>query len=68
MLQVKNLTVWMNRDHKKVIDGLSFSLQEGDRAAIIGEEGNGKSTLLGILAGTASAAGRSSRRIYAAEL
>ncbi|MGI6261221.1 MAG: ATP-binding cassette domain-containing protein [Acutalibacteraceae bacterium] len=51
MLQIKNLSIWMNRDHKQILNQFSFSLQPGDRAAIIGEEGNGKSTLLRILAG-----------------
>lgn len=31
---------------RKLIENLSFSLNEGDKLAIIGEEGNGKSTLL----------------------
>lgn len=51
MLQIKNLSIWLNRDHKQILNQFSFSLQPGDRAAIIGEEGNGKSTLLRILAG-----------------
>ncbi|MDD6174163.1 MAG: ATP-binding cassette domain-containing protein [Firmicutes bacterium] len=51
MLQIRNLSVWMNRDHKQILNQFTFSLQAGDRAAIIGEEGNGKSTLLKIIAG-----------------
>ena len=51
MLQVKNLSIYHNKDLTPLIENLSFSLRDGDRAAIIGEEGNGKTTLLRILAG-----------------
>ena len=33
-----------------MVNGLTFTIREGDRCAIIGEEGNGKSTLLKIIA------------------
>lgn len=46
MLQVKNLTVTHKKDNRTLIDNLSFSLDQGDKMAVIGEEGNGKSTLL----------------------
>jgi len=51
MLQIKNLSVYHNKDLTPLLDGLSFSLREGERAALIGEEGNGKSTLLRLIAG-----------------
>ena len=51
MLQIKNLSVYHNKDLTPLIENLSFSLREGERAALIGEEGNGKSTLLRIAAG-----------------
>jgi ABC-2 type transport system ATP-binding protein len=35
----------------KAIDGLSFSLREGDRLGIVGHNGAGKTTLLRVLAG-----------------
>jgi ABC-type polysaccharide/polyol phosphate transport system ATPase subunit len=35
----------------KAIDGLSFSLREGDRLGVIGHNGAGKTTLLRVLAG-----------------
>jgi len=49
MLQVKNLTILHKKDLTVLVDGLTFTLGPGDRAALIGEEGNGKSTLLKLL-------------------
>ena len=49
MFQVKNLTVIHKKDLTTLVDGLSFTLGPGDRAALIGEEGNGKSTVLKLL-------------------
>ena len=54
MFQVKNLTVTHKKDLTTLIEGLSFTLSPGDRAAAIGEEGNGKSTLLRLLYDPAS--------------
>ena len=51
MLQIKNLSVYHNKDLTPLIENLSFSLREGERAALIGEEGNGKTTLLRIASG-----------------
>ena len=49
MFQVKNLTVTHKKDLTTLVAGLSFVLAPGDRAALIGEEGNGKSTVLKLL-------------------
>lgn len=49
MLQVKNLTITHSKDLRTIIEDFSFVLKEGDKAALIGEEGNGKSTLLKLL-------------------
>lgn len=51
MLQIKNLSVHHTKDLTPLITGLSFSLRDGERAALIGEEGNGKTTLLRLIAG-----------------
>ena len=46
MLQIQNLTLVHQKDLRTIVQDFSFSLQPGDKAVIIGEEGNGKSTLL----------------------
>lgn len=46
MLQIKNISIYMKKDLRQLINGLTFSLNEGDKVAIIGEEGNGKSTII----------------------
>ncbi len=49
MLQVKNLTITHIKDNRVLLQDLSFTLNAGEKAAIIGEEGNGKSTLLKLI-------------------
>ena len=46
MLQAKNVNLYLLKDDRLLLENFSFSLGENDKAAIIGEEGNGKSTLL----------------------
>ena len=46
MIQVKNLTLTHRKDLRDLAADFSFVIGSGDKAAIIGEEGNGKSTLL----------------------
>ena len=46
MLQINNVTIYHRRDLRELIDGASFVLNDGDRAVMIGEEGNGKSSLM----------------------
>ncbi|MCI9150509.1 MAG: ABC-F family ATP-binding cassette domain-containing protein [Lachnospiraceae bacterium] len=46
MLQIQNLTLTHRRDLRVLLRDFSLVLQPGDKAVIIGEEGNGKSTLL----------------------
>lgn len=46
MLEIRNVHITQNKDLKVLVEDLSFTLNPGEKAAIIGEEGNGKSTLL----------------------
>ena len=46
---INNLSVTMKRDLRTLLSGLDLSLAPGDRCAVIGEEGNGKSTLLKLI-------------------
>ena len=45
MLQIKNLTIKDLKNHI-LIENFNYSLGNNDKVGIIGEEGNGKSTLL----------------------
>ena len=47
---INNLTVTTNKG-RVLISDFSFTLNSGDKIGLIGEEGNGKSTLLKIMAG-----------------
>ena len=46
MLQIKDLTITHLKDLRVLLDKFNMVLNDGDKAVIIGEEGNGKSTLL----------------------
>ena len=46
MLEIKDLTIRMLQEDRTLAENFSFTLGPGDKAVIIGEEGNGKSTLL----------------------
>lgn len=46
MLQIKHLKIIHKKDLRVILDDFSLVLNPGDKAVIIGEEGNGKSTLL----------------------
>ena len=49
MLQIKNITITHHKDLRTIAENFSFSLGDQDKAVIIGEEGNGKSTLLKLI-------------------
>ena len=46
MFQIKNVSFIHKKDLRTLLRGFSLTLSPGDKAVIIGEEGNGKSTLL----------------------
>ena len=46
MLQIEHLTITHKKDLRTIVSDLGFVLNRGDKAVLIGEEGNGKSTVL----------------------
>ena len=54
MLKIENLSLYHRKDLTPIVTSLSFTLRDGERLALIGEEGNGKSTLLRCIAGDES--------------
>ena len=46
MLQINELTLTHRKDLRVIIENFNLVLNNGDKAVIIGEEGNGKSTLM----------------------
>ena len=50
MLSVRNATIIHRKDLRELIHSVSFTVSGQDRLAVIGEEGNGKSTLLRLIA------------------
>lgn len=45
MIKASNITISLKKE-RKVVENLNFILKDNDKLAIIGEEGNGKSTLV----------------------
>ena len=54
MLSIENLTIVHKKDLTTLVKNVSFSVHSGERLALIGEEGNGKSTLLRAILGDES--------------
>ena len=46
MLQIKDLTITHRKDFRIILEKFNITLNDKDKAVIIGEEGNGKSTLM----------------------
>ena len=51
MMRISHLTITQNKDLRDLVSDLNINIQDGEKVAIIGEEGNGKSTLLRTLMG-----------------
>ena len=49
MLIISNLTIVLKKDLRTLIKDFSFVLNKKDKVGIIGEEGNGKSSLLKVI-------------------
>ena len=48
-LQVQGLT--FSYEEKKILDGIDFSVKEGEFVSLLGASGSGKSTILKLLTG-----------------
>ncbi len=51
MIEIELNNVKKNFGLKNVLDGVSFEVKTGERIALIGEYGSGKSTVLKIISG-----------------
>ena len=49
MIQIQHLTITHNKDLRELVHDLNLTIATGEKVAIIGEEGNGKSSLLTLL-------------------
>ena len=46
MIQIRGLSIFHKKDFRQLVKDLDLTLNRGDKAALIGEEGNGKSTVI----------------------
>ena len=44
MIKINHLTITQNKDLRDLVSDLTMTIQDGEKVAIIGEEGNGKSS------------------------
>lgn len=49
MIQLNDVSIFVSVSGRALVSGISFTLNPGDRTVMIGEEGNGKSTLLKLI-------------------
>ncbi|HHY10799.1 MAG TPA: ABC-F family ATP-binding cassette domain-containing protein [Firmicutes bacterium] len=56
MLTIRNLSLYLSKDLRPLLNDFTFTLLPGMKAALIGEEGNGKSALLKAIADPKSTA------------
>lgn len=55
MLQIRHLTIRHKKDYRILLEDFNLNINSGDKCALIGEEGNGKSTLLKLICAPESA-------------
>jgi peptide/nickel transport system ATP-binding protein len=62
LLEVTGLNLWFGRSRRHAVKDVSFTIEEGQRAGLIGESGSGKSVtalaIMGLLDETAAVTGR----------
>ena len=51
MIEIELNNIKKNYGLKNVLDGVSFEIKTGERIALIGDNGSGKSTILKIISG-----------------
>ena len=49
MIQIQHLSITHTKDLRELVHDLNLTITLGEKVAIIGEEGNGKSSLLALL-------------------
>jgi len=49
MLELKNINISLKKNFNYLLKDFNFTLKQGNKVAVIGEEGNGKSTLLKLI-------------------
>jgi len=49
MLELKNITITQLQNDRDIVKNIDLVVNQGDKVVIIGEEGNGKSTLLKLI-------------------
>lgn len=49
MLQIRHLTIRHKKDYRILLEDFNLTVNKGDKCALIGEEGNGKSTLMKLI-------------------
>lgn len=49
MIQIQHLTITHTKDLRELVHDLNLTIATGEKVAIIGEEGNGKSSLLAVM-------------------
>ena len=53
LIDLKNVS--FGYDDKKILDGVSFTVSEGERIGLIGPNGEGKTTLMRVMTGDLAA-------------